>query len=236
MTSLLTPESRVMLLNFPNNPTGSILSHEEAIRLAKIAAERDMLVISDEVYEKIVYDGTKHECVAALPGMRERTLVVGSFSKTYAMTGLRVGYVYGPKELITPLWTLHQYLVACVDTIAQHIGLAALTGPQQSVGKMVKELSRRRDLVHERLNKIKGVRCALPGGAFYAFPNIGSFNMSSEQFSEFLLKEAQVITVPGSVFGRLGEGYIRLSYTTAYSKLEEALDRIEKALKKLKHN
>lgn len=236
VTSLLTPESRVMLLNFPNNPTGSILSHEEAIGLAKIAAERDMLVISDEVYEKIVYDGTKHECMAALPGMRERTLVVGSFSKTYAMTGLRVGYVYGPKELITPLWTLHQYLVACVDTIAQHIGLAALTGSQQPVGKMVKELSRRRDLVHERLNKIEGVRCALPGGAFYAFPNIGSFNMSSEQFSEFLLKEAQVITVPGSMFGHLGEGYIRLSYTTAYSKLEEALDRIEKALKKLKHN
>jgi aspartate/methionine/tyrosine aminotransferase len=174
--------------------------------------------------------------MAALPRMRERTLVVGSFSKTYAMTGLRVGYVYGPKELITPLWTLHQYLVACVDSIAQHIGLAALMEPQQSVGKMVKEFSRRRDLVYERLNKIEGVRCALPGGAFYAFPNIGSFNMSSEQFSEFLLKEAQVITVPGSMFGRLGEGYIRLSYTTAYSKLEEALDRIEKALKKLKHN
>ena len=236
VTSLLTPESRVMLLNFPNNPTGSILSHEEAIRLAKIAAERDMLVNSDEVYEKIVYEGTKHECMAALPRMRERTLVVGSFSKTYAMTGLRVGYVYGPKELIAPLWTLHQYLVACVDSIAQHIGLAALTGPQQSVGKMVKEFSRRRDLVHERLNKIEGVICALPGGAFYAFPNIGSFDMSSEQFSGFLLKEAQVITVPGSMFGRLGEGYIRLSYTTAYSKLEEALDSIEKALKKLEHN
>jgi aminotransferase len=236
VTSLLTPESRVMLLNFPNNPTGSILSHEEAIHLAKIAAERDMIVISDEVYEKIVYEETKHECMAAFPRMRERTLVVGSFSKTYAMTGLRVGYVYGPKELISPLWALHQYLVACVDSIAQHIGLAALTGPQQSVGKMVKELGRRRNLVYERLNKIEGVRCTLPGGAFYAFPNIRSFNVSSQQFSKFLLKEAQVITVPGSMFGCLGEGYIRLSYTTAYSKLEEALDRIERALKKLKHN
>jgi aminotransferase len=117
-----------MLLNFPNNPTGSILSHKEARELAKIACERDLLVISDEVYEKIIYDGAKHECIAALPGMRERTLVIGSFSKTYAMTELRVGYVFGPKDLIAPLWKLHQYIVACVDSIAQQVALAALVG------------------------------------------------------------------------------------------------------------
>ncbi len=126
--SLLTPKSRVMLLNFPNNPTGAVLSHEESIQLAEIATERDMVVISDEVYEKVVYDGRRHECMGSLPGMRERTLVVGSFSKTYAMTGLRVGYIYGPKELIAPLWLLHQYFIACVDSVAQQIALAGVDG------------------------------------------------------------------------------------------------------------
>jgi aminotransferase len=232
--SLLTPKSRVMLLNFPNNPTGAVLSHGESIQLAEIATERDMVVISDEVYEKVVFDGRRHGCMGSLPGMQERTLVVGSFSKTYAMTGMRVGYIYGPKELIASLWLLHQYFVACVDSVAQQIALAALTGPQRCVDKMMNEFKRRRDLVYERLNGIDGMKCTLPRGAFYAFPNIKSFKMSSERFSEFLLKEAHVITVPGSMFGSLGEGYIRLSCTVPYGQLEEALDRIERAVKKLK--
>lgn len=235
VTSLLTSRSCVMLLNFPNNPTGSVLSHNEACSLAKMAVERDLLVISDEVYEKIVYDGVANECMATFPGMRERTLVIGSFSKTYAMTGLRVGYVYGPRELIALLWMLHQYLVSSVDCLAQYIGLAALTEPQQSVQRMVKEFSRRRDLVHKRLNEIDGVRCTLPRGAFYAFPNICAFKKSSDQFAKLLLKEARVITVPGSMFGSSGEGYIRLSYTAPYPKLEEALDSTERVAKRLKH-
>lgn len=235
VTSLLTSRSRVMLLNFPNNPTGSVLSNNDARSLAKTAVERDLLVISDEVYEKIVYDGVKNECMATFPGMRERTLVIGSFSKTYAMTGLRVGYVYGPKELIAPLWMLHQYLVSSVDCLAQYIGLAALTEPQRCVHRMVKEFSRRRDLVHKRLNEINGIRCTLPRGAFYAFPNIRAFKKSSDQFAKLLLKEARVITVPGSMFGSSGEGHIRLSYTAPYPRLEEALDSIEKVAKRLKH-
>jgi aminotransferase len=193
-----------------------------------------MIVISDEVYEKIIYDDAKHHCMATLPGMHKRTLVVNSFSKTYAMTGLRVGYVCGPRELIAPLWLVHQYTVACVDSLAQHIALAALTGPQDFVKCMLREFDRRRHLVHKRLNEIGGFDCRLPKGAFYAFPNITAFGMSSEKFAEFLLTEAQVVTVPGSAFGSCGEGYIRLSYAAAYEQLDEALDRIDRSVKKLR--
>jgi len=234
VTSLITNKSRVIILNFPNNPTGTVLSYDEAAALAKIAVERDLIVISDEVYEKITYDSAKHYCLATFPGMRERTLIVNSFSKTYAMTGLRTGYVYGPKNLIAPLWLVHQYVVACVNTIMQYVALAALQEAQDSVNNMVREFDRRRHLVYRRLNEIEGFECKLPKGAFYAFPNVKSFNRSSENFAEFLLKEARVITVPGSAFGSLGEGYIRLSYAAAYEQLEEALNRIEKAVKKLR--
>lgn len=234
VTSLITDKSRVIILNYPNNPTGGVLSYAEVAALARLAVERDMIVISDEVYEKIVYDGEKHYCLATFPELRERTLVVNSFSKTYAMTGLRVGYVYGPKELVSPLWLVHQYTVACVNGLAQHMALAALRGPQDFVNDMLNEFDRRRHLVCKRLNEIEGFSCALPKGAFYVFPSIKDFGMTSEAFSEFLAKKAHVITVPGSAFGCNGEGYIRISYAAAYEKLEEALDRIEKAVRTLR--
>jgi len=161
-------------------------------------------------------------------------LVVNSFSKTYAMTGLRVGFLYGPKTLISALWLVHQYTVACVDSLAQHVALGALNGQQGFVERMVQEFDRRRHLVYKRLNEIEGFDCTLPKGAFYAFPNIKKFGMSSEEFAEFLAKEACVAVVPGSAFGNYGEGYIRISYAAAYGQLEEALDRIEKAVRKLK--
>jgi aminotransferase len=233
VTSLITDKSRVIILNYPNNPTGGVIFYDEVATLAKIAVERDLIVISDEVYEKIIYDEAKHYCIAAFPGMRERTLVVNSFSKTYAMTGLRVGYVYGPKELISILWLVHQYTVACVNSLSQYTALSALKVPQGFVKDMVNEFDRRRHLVYERLNAMKGFHCALPKGAFYVFPNIKGSGMSSEAFSEFLVKKAHVITVPGSAFGSHGEGYIRISYAASYEQLEEALDRIEKAVKTL---
>ena len=232
--SLITKKSRVIILNHPNNPTGAVLSYNEMKTLAKVAVEHDMIVISDEVYEKILYDGAKHHCAATFPGMRERTLVVNSFSKTYAMTGLRVGFVYGPKELISPLWLVHQYNVTCVNSLAQYIALAALKGPQNFVTEMVREFDRRRHLVHERLNEIEGFNCTLPKGAFYVFPNIKRTRMSSEKAAEFLIQEAQVATVPGSAFGCYGENYLRISYSAAYEQLQEALDRIERSVKKLK--
>jgi aminotransferase len=231
VTSLVTKKSRVIIMNFPNNPTGAVLSRDEFAALAKIAVERDLLVISDEVYEKIIYDKANHHCAATFPGMRERTLIVNSFSKTYAMTGLRVGYVYGPRELISPIWLAHQYIVTCVDSLAQYIALAALKGPQDFVKEMVQEFDRRRRLVYKRLNEIEGFNCILPRGAFYVFPRIKDFGVSSEAFAEFLLNSAHVAAVHGSAFGKCGEGYVRISYSAAYEKLEEALNRMEKAVK-----
>lgn len=233
VTSLITDKSHVIMLNYPNNPTGAVLPYDEIAVLAKIAVERDLIVISDEVYEKIVYDGSRHYCLATFPGMRERTLVVNSFSKTYAMTGLRVGYICGPRELVSPIWLVHQYMVACVDTLCQYIALAALNGPQDCAKDMVREFGRRRHLVYKRLKEIGGFRCSLPKGAFYAFPNTEAFGMPSEKFAEYLAKEAGVLTVPGSAFGSGGENHVRLSYAASYQELEEALDRMEKAVRKL---
>lgn len=231
--SLVTDKSRVIILNYPNNPTGSVLSYAEAEALTRIALEHDLIIISDEVYDKIIYDNTKHCCIGSLPGLRERTLIVNSFSKTYAMTGLRIGYVFGPKELLAPLWLVHQYAVSCVNSLAQYIALAALRGPQDFVQNMVREFDRRRHLVYQRLKKINGFKCTLPSGAFYMFPQVTDFGMSSEEFAGFLVKEAGVAVVPGTAFGTKGEGYIRLSYAASYDVLEEALDRIEAAVKKL---
>ena len=229
--SLITEKSRVMIINSPNNPTGSVLSYNEIAEIAKLAVERDLIVISDEVYEKILYDGVKHYCLATFPGMRERTIIVNSFSKTYAMTGFRVGFVYAPADLISPMLLVHQYLTACVNGPAQHGAVAALDGPQSSVKNMVKEFDRRRQLFHSRINEIYGFRCILPKGAFYAFANIEKFKMSSEKFTEYLFDKSKVVTVAGSAFGNYGEGYTRFSFATEYDKIEEALDRIEKTVK-----
>jgi len=232
--SHITDKTRMLILNSPNNPTGAVLSHADLAKIAKIVGERDLLVISDEVYEKIIYDGAKHYCFASLSNMRERTLVVGSFSKTYAMTGFRVGYVYGPRELIAPMMLTHQYSVACVDGPAQYGAAAALKGPQKFVKAMVAEFDRRRRFMNSRLNEIRGFSCSLPRGAFYIFANIKGLEMRSEEVAEFLVKRAHVVTVHGSAFGQHGEGYLRFSYATAFNKIEEALNRVEKAVKHLK--
>ena len=231
VTSHITEKSRMLIINSPNNPTGAVLSHDNLTKLAKVAVERDLLVISDEVYEKITYGDARHHCLASFPGMRERTLVVGSFSKTYAMTGFRVGYVYGPKELIAPIMLVLQYCVACVDGPAQYAAAEALKGPQGVVKKMIAEFDRRRRFMHKRLNEIDGFRCSLPQGAFYIFANIEGFHLPSENFAELLVHQAHVITVHGSAFGKHGEGYLRFSYATAYDRIDEALNRIEKAAK-----
>jgi aminotransferase len=232
--SHITDKTRMLILNSPNNPTGAVYSHNDLAKIAKVAVERDLLVISDEVYEKITYDGARHYCFASFPNMRERTLVVGSFSKSYAMTGFRVGYVYGPKELVSSLILTHQYSVACVDGPAQYGATAALKGPQKQIKTMVAEFDRRRRFMHSRLNEISGFSCSLPKGAFYIFANIKDLKKPSEKVAEFLVNKAHVITVHGSAFGKHGEGYLRFSYATAYDKIEEALNRIEKVVKTMK--
>jgi len=232
--SHVTDRSRIMIVNSPNNPTGAVFSYDDLASLAKLAVERDLVVISDEVYERITYDGAKHYCLASFPGMRERTLVVGSFSKTYAMTGFRIGYVFGPEELVTPMMLTHQFSVACVSGPAQYAAVSALEGPQSFVNDMVAEFDRRRKLLYERLNEIEGFSCKLPKGAFYVFANVKEFGESSENLAAFLLNKGKVVTVPGSAFGKYGEGYLRFSYATAYEKIEEALDRIERITKDFK--
>lgn len=232
--SHVTDRSRIVIVNSPNNPTGAVFSHDDLASLSKLAVERDLIVISDEVYERITYDEVKHYCLASFPGMRERTLVVGSFSKTYAMTGFRIGYVFGPEELITPMTLAHQFSVACVSGPAQYAGVAALEGPQNFVNDMVAEFDRRRKLLYRRLNEIEGFSCKLPKGAFYAFANVKEFEESSESLAAFLLNKGKVVTVSGSAFGKYGEGYLRFSYATAYDKIGEALDRIERVTKDFK--
>jgi aspartate/methionine/tyrosine aminotransferase len=234
VTSLVTKKSRVMIVNSPNNPTGAVLTYEESAALAKLAVEHDLLVISDEVYEKILYDDATHYCLASLPGMRDRTVVVNSFSKTYAMTGFRVGFALGPADLLSSMTLAHQFTVACVDGPAQYAATAALEGPQASVATMVAEFDRRRRLVHARLREVAGVRCALPRGAFYAFPNVEAFGMSSEACSQFLLAQAKVAVTPGSSFGGYGEGFVRLSFSAAYDQIDEALDRVAAAAKRVR--
>ncbi|UCG37312.1 MAG: pyridoxal phosphate-dependent aminotransferase [Candidatus Bathyarchaeota archaeon] len=233
VTSLLTDKSRAIIINSPNNPTGSVLSYDELSELSKLAVENDLIVVSDEVYEKITYDNVKHHCLATFPGMRERTVVVNSFSKTYAMTGFRVGYALGPEELISSMLLVQQFSVACVDGPAQYAATAALDGPQGFVREMVSHFDKRRKLVFKRLNEIAGFNCSLPKGAFYAFPDINDFGISSADFSEFLLKEARVIVTDGASFGKHGEGFVRLSFATAFEKIKEALDRIERTVNKM---
>jgi aminotransferase len=193
--------------------------------------ERDLIVISDEVYEKILYDNVKHHCLATFHGMRDRTIVVNSFSKTYAMTGFRVGYTLGPKELTASMLKCHQYVAACTNAPAQYAAVAALEGPQTFTENMVQEFDRRRRLLHSRLNEIEGFQYLLPKGAFYAFANVKEFGLSSEKFADYLFDKEKVVTVAGSSFGEHGEGYLRFSYATAYDKVREALDRIENAVK-----
>lgn len=229
--SLVTKKSRVMIVNSPNNPTGAVLTYDESATLAKLAAENDLIVISDEVYEKILYDGAKHYCLASLPGMRDRTIVVNSFSKTYAMTGFRVGFALGAEDVISSMALVQQFTVACVDGPAQYAATAALEGPQNFVATMVSEFDKRRRLVHSRLSEVEGFRCSLPKGAFYAFPNIKAFRWTSSDFSKFLLNKAGVFVTPGSSFGDHGEGFLRLSFSAAYEEINEALDRIEKVAK-----
>lgn len=234
VTSLITGRSRVMIINSPNNPTGAVFSFNELAELGKLAVENDLIVVSDEVYEKIIYDNARHYCLATLPGMRERTIVVNSFSKTYAMTGLRIGCAVGPRDLISAMLLVQQFTVACVDTVAQYAATAALEGPQDSVSAMVSMFDKRRRLIYERLGEMEHVRCFLPEGAFYAFPNVKEFEKTSSEISEYLLNEARVAATPGSAFGKYGEGYLRLSYATSYKRIAEALDRIERTIGKLR--
>jgi aminotransferase len=235
MKERIVPEkTNAMILNTPNNPTGTVLKKKTLEEIADFAVENDILIISDEAYEKFVYDDTRHISIGSLNGMKDRVLTLHSFSKTYAMAGFRVGYAAGPENLINAMTKLHLFSTLSTPTLSQLTAMDALRGPQGHIERMRREYDRRRRLITKRLNEIEGFTCIKPKGAFYAFPNTKAFGMKSLKFAEWLLKNAKVAVLPGSEFGIHGEGYTRLSYATSYDKIAKALDRIERATKKLK--
>ncbi|MSP12486.1 MAG: aminotransferase class I/II-fold pyridoxal phosphate-dependent enzyme [Chloroflexi bacterium] len=222
----ITPRTKGLLLGYPNNPTGGVLSREMLLGIAEVAQEYDLLVYSDEIYDRLVYNNP-HICVPSLPGMMERTILIGGFSKSYAMTGWRVGYVCGPAPLIAGLRKVHQYIIMSAPTTGQVAALAALQIGEPFVQAMVAEYDRRRRFLVTGLNRI-GLPCFEPGGAFYVFPNIRSTGLTSDAFCERLLQEEHVAVIPGNAFGQSGEGYVRICYAAAYENIEDALQRIER--------
>ena len=224
----LTPRTRLLVVVSPHNPTGAVQSPESLRALAELAVRHDLVVVSDEIYEKILYDDLIHVSLASFPGLRERTITVNGFSKAYSMTGWRLGYAAAPPPFIQAMNRVHQYNVSCACAFAQAGAVAALRGPQDCVAAMVREFRRRRDLVVPALNDIPGLACLRPGGAFYVWLNIQGRRMTSEDFALRLLETAYVSLVPGPVFGESGQGYVRLSYANSYERLAEALDRVRR--------
>jgi aminotransferase len=226
----ITPHTKAILVGYPNNPTGAVANRETLQEIARIAEEHDLVVISDEIYDGLVY-GMAHNCFAALPGIRERTILLGGFSKNFAMTGWRVGYAAAPAGLIEGLVRIHQYTIMSAPTMAQVAALEALKNGHSYVVEMRTEYDRRRKLIVGGLNQL-GLPTFEPHGAFYAFPNIAVTGMDDETFAQKLLEEERVAVVPGSAFGPGGEGFARCSYATAYEHIEEALSRIEKFMRR----
>ena len=225
----ITPNTKAILINFPTNPTGAVSSRENLIKLAKLAEEHDLIVISDEIYDRLVY-GVKHVCFPALDNMQKRTVLIGGFSKDYAMTGWRIGYAAGPANIINGLVRIHQDSVMSAPTPSQAAALAALIMGEPFVEQMRLEYNQRRRVIVDGLNQI-GLPTFEPHGAFYAFPQVSGTGLNDETFADQLLKEKRVAVVPGSSFGKGGEGFVRCSYATSMDKIEEALDRIQQFVK-----
>ena len=225
-----TAATRILLINSPNNPTGRVFDDAELTAIATFARDRDLLVFSDEMYEKILYDGQRHTSIATLPGMAERTLVFNGLSKAYAMTGWRLGYVAGPRAFMQQIEKVHSHSVTCATSFVQKAGVVALNGPQEFIGQMVSAWDRRRRNLAQGLNAVSGVRCPLVEGAFYAFADIRGTGMSSTQAADLFLQEAHVAVTPGVAFGAAGEGHVRLSFATSDDLLEAAAERIWQVL------
>ncbi len=228
--ALVSPRAKVLLLGNPNNPTGAVIERPELERIADVAERHDLLVLSDEVYSRLVY-GSQHACVAVLPGMRERTILVDGFSKAYAMTGWRVGYACAPAHILEAMLKVHQYAIMCAPTASQAAALEAIVAGEADVAAMIADYDRRRRLMVDGLNRV-GLPCYEPKGAFYAFPSIAGTGLSSDEFAEKLLFEEAVAVVPGSAFGQAGEGFIRCAYCTATDKIEQALERMARFVAK----
>lgn len=223
-----TPRTKAVLLGYPNNPTGAVLERSRLVEIAEWAAANELLVISDEIYDRLVY-GIEHTCFAALPGMRDRTILLGGFSKSHAMTGWRIGYAAAPPEVLAAMRKVHQYIIMSAPTTGQEAAIEAVRSGEPYVEAMRQEYDRRRRTIVDGFNRL-GLACFEPRGAFYAFPSIEATGLSDEEFSERLLMEEKVAVVPGSAFGQSGAGHVRASYATSLPNIEEALNRVERFL------
>jgi aminotransferase len=230
IAAAITPKTKAILLGYPNNPTGAVMTRQIMLEITQVAEQFDLLLLSDEIYDRLVY-GVEHTCVPALPGMRDRTILLGGFSKDYAMTGWRIGYACANPDLLAAMRKVHQYTIMSAPTTAQAAAVVALEQGEEHVEKMRQEYDRRRRLIVGGFNTL-GLDCFEPRGAFYAFPSIAASGMSSEDFSMTLLHEEEVAVVPGEAFGPSGTGYVRASYATAYEEIEEALNRIESFMRR----
>ena len=231
LEGLVTEKTKAIVIINPSNPIGSMFTLETLEKLADFAKKKDILVISDEIYEKIIYGNKKHISIASLDGMKERTITINGFSKTYSMTGFRLAYVAAPEEFIRVLNIIHQHNTSCATSFVQHGGITALKEGGDASEEMVKEYKRRRDYIVEKVNSIEGLSLNAPDGAFYAFINIKGLGVSSEEFCNYLLDEECVAIVPGTVFGSAGEGFVRFSYASSYEDIVEGINRMEKACK-----
>lgn len=227
----LSPKTKVLLIGYPNNPTGAVMSRKELLAIAQFAEAHDLIVISDEIYGDLTYGAEPHVVFSSLPGMKDRTILLDGFSKSYAMTGWRIGYALGAPEIIAAMTKIHQYTMLCAPVTAQIAAIEALRRGEKYMKKMAAEYDRRRGFIYRGLTEI-GLQCFEPKGAFYIFPDIRVTGLSSEQFAEDLLRTEHVALVPGSAFGECGEGYVRCSYATALDKIDEALARIGNFVKK----
>lgn len=226
LLSAITDKTKILVLPFPNNPTGAILSREELQIIADIVKEHDLFVMSDEIYSELNYEGG-HVSIASIPGMRERTIVINGFSKSYAMTGWRLGYAAGPKEIMKQMLKIHQFVIMCAPTTSQYAAIEALRNGDEDVRRMRESYDERRRFLVNALNEM-GLPCFEPKGAFYVFPNISAYGMTSEEFARRLLEQERVAVVPGTAFGECGEGFLRISYAYSIDNLKKALDKIEK--------
>jgi len=232
LAKAITPKSKVLMLNFPTNPTGAVLSEEDLKGIAKLCVEHDLIVITDEIYCELRYDGKKHTSIASLPGMRERTILLHGFSKAFAMTGFRLGFACAPQPLIEAMMKIHQYGILCAPITSQVAALEALEAGEPVYREMKNAYKERRDFLVRRLNEM-GIDCHSPGGAFYVFPDISKFGLSSFDFAMKFLEAEQVAAVPGTAFGESGEGFLRCCYATSMDKLKVAMDSLERFIKTL---
>ena len=232
--SKIPPRTKAVVIVTPNNPTGGVLSERVLKELAEIAVANDLMVLSDEVYERLIYDGEKHVSIASLPGMKERTFTLNGMSKAYAMDGWRLGYVAAPEEYILAMNKFHQYNTTCAPNFVQLASAAALNEEGDEVNAMVREYKRRRDHAVKAINEIPGLSCQCPKGAFYIFINIKELGMKSAEAADYLLEEAKIALVPGDVFGPGGEGYLRMSFANSYENVVEGCERLAEAVKALR--